>query len=274
MGKKVDYRTNSKNRKILKVVLVVLFLIIVSYLLIRSIINAYKSLPKNVDASKSMHFNVSDYNSLEELLSNYNCSFVKKVDSNIIKIYVMFDRSLYTDSKSNEDYFFKIARVVADFENYVDFELIDNARNIDILVLCENKKIAQYTINGDDNYYLNHNSEINSKKETTKITNFNIKSEELVKLINNNWSDNDINFGTRESTCNGYNIYFDEGIKYKKVGRQVFNIVFTEKYKNEIVEGLSVFSNSKDVESILGTPTYQHEQDLYGYVGKNNYLFF
>ena len=48
-----------------------------------------------------------------------------------------------------------------------------------------------------------------------------------------------------------YNIYFDEGIKYLTVGRNVFNVVFTKKYNGSIVGDLGVLATPSEVKSAL-----------------------
>ena len=201
---------------------------------------------------------------------HYNCKLLSD-ENNVIK--VSFSVNLYDGETSNERYFTNICKVVASYKKYEDFELIDNSKKIDIEVKCGDNSIAEIKINDDINYYLNHDSEINSKKRNTKITEFSIQSPELQALIDANWEENKLSFGEKTSTCDGYNIYFEEGIKYKVVNRKVFNIIFTSKYDGQIAGTLTTTSSRSDVENALGSPTFSYGSE-YGYLSKNNYLFF
>jgi len=277
MSQKIDFSDKSKKMKKnkIKLVIIIIVVILILYILIQSIIRAYKSLPSTVQETDKFYYSVSEFGSLEEILNRYGCAYIRTDESSDIKkIYLTFDRDLYTGKQSNENHFWTMTRVIAEFENFVDFELIDESRNIDIEVLCEDTDIIQFKINGDINYYLNNDSIINSKKEKVNTTDFTIQSEELQELIENGWDVSNVNFGTQDSECNGYTIYFDEGIQYKIVGRKIFNVIYTTKYNGKIVEGLNALSTKEEVENILGEPTYQLNTISYGYRGENNYLFF
>ena len=277
MGNKVDYRPK-KNKKIikyLKIAGIVIVALIIVYFLIQSILRAYRTTITPDSSNSNLHYDLNEYDSLEELLSAYGCVYISEVStSDLLKITVKFDRDLYTDETSNENYFLAIINVVAEYENYKNFELIDESRNIDIVVTCENSSIVQIQINGDENYYLNQDSLINSRKESAKVTDFSIDSSELTLLINNGWNPSNLNLGTKDSSCNGYEIYFDEGFKYKISGRTVYNLVFTDKYTNSIVSGLNASSTAEEIEETLGEPTFSYNSTLYGYIGENNYVFF
>jgi uncharacterized membrane protein YjfL (UPF0719 family) len=277
MGRKVDFRpkNNSKLKKHIKIAVIVIIAILVVYIIIKGVIGAFKSLPQNVNEESKLYFDVTKYNSIDELLSGYDAKFLRMNDSGeILKIYVTFSKNLYTGDTSNRGYFWGIAGAVAKFENFKDFELIDENRDIDIEVSCGDSSIVEFKINGDVNYYLNHDSEINSKKSLVSTTNFTIQSNELQQLINENWNESKVDWGTRESTCNSYNIYFDEGIKYKVVSQNVYNVIFTSKYTGEVAGGLKTTSSKEDVEMALGKPSYEYSDSIYGYLGENNYLFF
>lgn len=276
MRDQINYGQKKKMNKKLKIVLIVMLVMILAYLIIQSIIRTYRSLaPQKSSDGKVAYHSVGSYNSLKQLLNNYGCSYIsEKTVDGILIINVKFDRDLYTDKKSNEKYFTDLLKIIAEFENYKNFELIDETRNIDIKVNCQNKSITQIEINGDTNYFLNNDSKINSLKQDIKITNFTVDSSELQALIGNNWSTLNVNLGTRESICNNYSIYFDEGIKVKTVGRKVYNIIYTEKYRGNVAGGLAVTSSAEEVKNALGEPTFSDGINIYGYVSENNYLFF
>ena len=277
MGNKVDYRPkkNKKVIKYLKIFGIVIVSLIIIYFIIQSFLRAYRATITPDSSNSNLHYNINEYDSLEELLSAYGCVYISEIStSDLIKITVKFDRDLYTNETSNENYFMAIVNVVAKYENYKSFELVDESRNIDIVVTCENSSMVQIQINGDENYYLNQDSLINLRKNEVAITDFTIDSSELTMLINNEWNPSNLNIGTRDSSCDGYEIYFDEGFKYKIFGRIVYNFIFTDKYTNSIVSGLNVSSTAEEVEETLGEPTFNYNSTLYGYIGENNYVFF
>ena len=277
MGNKVDYRPkkNKKVIKYLKIFGIVIVSLIIIYFIIQSFLRAYRATISPDSSNSNLHYNINEYDSLEELLSAYGCVYISEIStSDLIKITVKFDRDLYTNETSNENYFMAIVNVVAEYEDYKSFELVDESRNIDIVVTCENSSMVQIQINGDENYYLNQDSLINLRKNEVAITDFTIDSSELTMLINNEWNPSNLNIGTRDSSCDGYEIYFDEGFKYKIFGRIVYNFIFTDKYTNSIVSGLNVSSTAEEVEETLGEPTFNYNSTLYGYIGENNYVFF
>lgn len=277
MGEKVNFNSkkNKKNINKLKIIGIVLIAILIIYILVQSLIKTFKSFPKNNVELKESYYKVSDYGSLEEILKNYECKLVSKDETNgVLTAYLTFKVDLYTGNTSNERYFNDLCRVLAEYQKFKDFELIDNTKNIKISVKCEDKKIVELKINDDINYYSNHDSEINSKKVATSSTRFTIQSKELQQLIDGNWDETKVDWGSRESTCNGYNIYFDEGVEYKVVGRTVYNVIFTEKYGKSIAGGLNASSTQEEVKKSLGEPTFNDYEMTYGYLGENNYLFF
>lgn len=277
MGNKVDYRpkNNKKITKYLKIAGIIILVIIVVYFIVESIIRAYRSTISPDEQSTDLHYNLDEYEDLQELLSSYGCVYISEVNTtDLITIHVRFDRDLYTDERSNESYFNSIINVVAEYENYKNFELIDEVREIEISVMCENSSIIEIQINGDRNYYLNHDSELNLEIDKADITEFSIDSTVLQTLINNGWNPTGLNLGTKESSCNGYEIYFDEGFKYNVAGRTIYNLIFTENYTGSIVSGLNASSTVEEVENVLGEPTFENFSTLYGYIGENNYVFF
>lgn len=277
MGNKVDYRPKDQKKaiKYLKIVVIIIMIIIVVYFLVQSIIRAYRTTISPNEQNADLHYDLNEYEDLQELLSSYGCVYISEVNTtDLLTIHVRFDRDLYTDEMSNESYFNSIINVVAEYENYKNFELIDEVRKIEISVMCENSNIIEIQINGDRNYYLNHDSKLNLEREQAEITEFSIDSTVIQTLINNEWNPTGLNFGTKESDCNGYEIYFDEGFKYNVAGRTIYNLIFTENYTGSIVSGLNASSTIEEVENTLGDPTFENNSTLYGYVGENNYVFF
>lgn len=110
---------------------------------------------------------------------------------------------------------------------------------------------------------------------STKETEMNITSKVVTDLIEKDWITKDVSFGTRESTFDDYDIYFDEGIEVKTIIGKVFNIVFTEKCKDNILSGINTSTSLENITKILGKPTFGDiELELIGYKGKDVYVFF
>lgn len=277
MSKKINYNTkkNKNNGSKTIIGIITLISILLCVYLIYSVIKRYNkeyNTPQN--NIQSANYNDS-YSSIDDLLKEYNIQLLNHTDSTEkMMLYVRFDRDLFEGEKSNQKFFSDLCDAIAKYIEYKNFELIDENRDIDIDIKCENPNIVQFMINGDNNYFLNKQTEISLRKTEEKITQFTIQSSELQALINSNWKDNNIYFGTKESTVDGYNIFFDEGIYYKTVATRVFNIIFTSNYTSQVAGGLRVGATQSQVISALGEPTFSYNENVYGYKGENNYLFF
>ena len=275
MGEKVNYSKNKNNK--LKLIIIILLILVSIIILIRSIKSVRKEMIQEAqptDSSATIYKSVKEYNTLEDLMKSFRCNVISKEETNeFVKVKLTFDVGLYTENVSNETHFLNICKAVAEFIDYKNFELIDTQKDIDIEVKCEKPNITELIINGDSNYYLNNNSKRN-RSLSSSVTNFIVQSAELQELINGDWNEAKVNWGERDSICNSYNIYFDEGIRYKTVATDVFNVVFTEKYNKQVVGGLNANSSVTAVETALGTPNFSKNDEIYGYVSDTNYVFF
>ena len=275
MGEKVNYSKNKNNK--LKLIIIILLILVSIIILIRSIKSVRKEMIQEAqptDSSATIYKSVKEYNTLEDLMKSFRCNVISKEETNeFVKVKLTFDVGLYTENVSNETHFLNICKAVAEFIDYKNFELIDTQKDIDIEVKCEKPNITDLIINGDSNYYLNNNSKRN-RSLSSSVTNFIVQSAELQELINGDWNEAKVNWGERDSICNSYNIYFDEGIRYKTVATDVFNVVFTEKYNKQVVGGLNANSSVTAVETALGTPNFSKNDEIYGYVSDTNYVFF
>ena len=278
MGQKANFNVKNKKIELLKKVGIAILVAIILYATIKAIDSVKTDLKnaKQTNNSELASYNTeSGYNSLEELLSKYNAEFVRIEETrDFTKIYLKFKYDLFTDETSNESYFNNIAKSLAYFLNYRNFEMIDETKNIDIKIYCKKPNITEIVINDDPNYYLNQETNINRGKQNPEETRFTIQAPELQALIDGDWDESKVDWGTRESTCDKYQIYFDEGIKYKVVARKVYNVIFTEKYQGQVAGGLSTTASPQGVINALGEPTLVKDDNLYGYLSGYNYLFF
>lgn len=278
MGHKVNFNKrnspelNSKSFKRIGAIFIIIVLLII---LITNIAKRYKKEYGNENSNlNNTNYNIST-SSIDDVLREYNAKLLDYNDSiDKLTMYVEFDRNLFDGDKSNQKFFLDLCDVMAEFLDYKDFEFIDNKKDINISVICDKPSITQIIINGDNNYFLNKQTEINLKNYQNPVTNFTIQSKELQELIINNWKENDISFGTRESIVDGYNIFFDEGIVYRSIASRIFNIIFTSNYTSQIIGGLRVGATPTQVIASLGDPTFSFNERIYGYKNDNSYVFF
>lgn len=113
----------------------------------------------------------------------------------------------------------------------------------------------------------------NSSESDTKGDELSVKSYELKSLVKNSWSGTD--FGTKESVFDNYDIYFDEGLEVRMIAGKVYNIVFTEKYKKNIIGNIKSNTNLEEIIEELGQPNFGGKSiNLIGYKFEDYYIFF
>lgn len=259
----------SWNKKRLLILILILFFI---FLVVCIWNNFYKSTSKD--------FLPYELTTLSEILEHYECKFIKKSDSNEenidTDISLKFNRDYYTEEQSNESYFTSLIAYISENLEYKNYNLIDIDREIKITVFNnkETQRVNSIYYNGNRNYFeIADNKQKLKQYQPTNIVDFTINSSELKQSVKNNWQSGKVNFGTEESTFEEYNIYFDEGIEVKTTASKIYNIVFTEKYNKEIVNGLRVNDSTEKIQEILGKPTFSNEY-IVGYKGKECYIFF
>lgn len=273
-----------KNVKKILIIVVILFALILG---VRELaLNAIE----RAKLENKTYTSISDFTSVKEIAKYMGCTYIKEEPSTGEKydmdIYLKFKYPLYTDEVSNEDYYYKMIALMLEYLNYQNIRLIDQENDIVIAVECdkENKEIENLLINGEDNYFgTQENLKQIQKYQQLNVSELEIQAQEIKDLISSNWITSQVNFGTKESTFNNYDIYFDEGVEVKTISKKVFNIVFTEKYSNPVVNGIKVNTSFNEIKNILGEPTFNHsnyienkQKDIgyIGYKGKDIYVFF
>ena len=260
--KKLDKNT----KKIITLSIVFIFIIIV----LNSVLNYLEK--------EKVQVNNSEYSNIQEILQKYGCTYIKENKSDdkdfYLDIYLKFKFDTFEKNESQERYYKNVIGNLGLFLNE-SFRLIDESRNLTIDVV-KSEGLYGYRINGDDDYFANQLSKMTLKnylqEENTAI---NVNSQVLSNLINNNWNYNNIDFGTKDSTFEKYEIYFEEGIEVRKISQKIYNIIFNNKYTSEVVNNLAPQATFEEVVNKLGNPTYGTTEDLViGYKGKNMYIFF
>ena len=126
-----------------------------------------------------------------------------------------------------------------------------------------------------NNYYTQEGQTTIQEYEPTPITEMEIESPEIQELIEKDWYTSRVSFGTEESTYEDYAIYFEEGMEVRTIARKVFNLIFTENYAQNVINGIRVGQTFDTIIGTLGEPTFGTKEDgLIGYLGEEIYIFF
>lgn len=267
-----------KKRNIKKILIITLILL-ATIITVRNLVVQAR---ERENLENKVYTSVTDFRSIKEISEYMGCTYIKdeksSSDAYDTDIYLKFKYALYTDEVSNEEYYYKMIALMLGYLDYQNIRLIDQENDVLIAVQADNtkKEITNLLINGEDNYF--------GKTDTNKILenyeNFQVISMEpqstiLKKLIENEWLEKQVNFGTQEANYNNYKVYFDEGIKIKTAGKGVFHLVFTEKYTENIINGLNVNSDEEKIKQVLGEPDFKTPRpNTLGYRGEKFYVFF
>lgn len=188
-------------------------------------------------------------------------------------IYLSFKYNLYQGDESKEKFFTNLYEKIARVTDFKSFRLIDNSKKITIAVKCSSTGIKEVLINGEKDYFKNEESRRSKDKELKVETlDLKINSNILNGLVSSGWDTSKVNLGTQESTYDKYKIYFDEGYEIREIKGKVYNIVFTKKYNEKVVEDYKVGENLEKIEAALGT-SYK-DTGVIGYKTKDFYIYF
>ena len=277
INKKKDYR----KLIIISLIILLLFLITIIIVNYNKKIKEQKAWEQEVERVKK-YTALTDFQNIEEVAMYLNCKFIKQEDSkreNIsYDIYMTLPVKYDYNNTENKNFTENLIQFSAYVLKYKNFVILDEENNTTILVMCNEEKqlISAYYINNIENYFDLMQTRENAKKiEKTieEIASLDVTSPELNQLIENNWTPENVEFGTRESLYRNYDIYFDEGIQVRKVAGKVFNIVFTDKYQGTIVNNLNATSTIEEIKQSLGKPQFENG-NLIGYKGDKIYIFF
>lgn len=268
-----------KNVIILIILFIILFIVICFGIYIIKINKEKKHNQELTEQKKQQveqYTKVSDFNSIEEVLLYLDSEFISQQNSEDENLdYVIKAKLKYGIDLEYKNYYEKLIEYSASAIKYKNFAIIDDEKNIEIIVLCnDSQSISSYYINNEKFYFdkleTKENIDNISKNETTKANN---TCEILEKIMQNNWTTLNVELGSKESFYKNYDIYFDEGYRIRKINGIVYNIIFTEKYKENVIEELKVNSDKKQIENILGKPIFQTSNCL-GYKTEKFYIFF
>lgn len=253
-------------------------LIILTIILIIAIIIIAKI---TIDANKPKT-SINDFSSVKELIEFDGHTYISMQNSTEEgyekDIYISFSKpTINEDGETNKNLYEIVISHVAGMLKGQNFRIIDTEKNVVVKIkFDENKNVNFYTINDDSKYWehikSNHQIDNYTNEPLTSMT---ITSQVLANIINNNWIYNNINLGTKESAVDNYEIYFDEGYKVRKLGSEIYNIIFTKNYTSELLSGINTTTSVENVENILGKPTYEDDNTgIIGYKCEYFYIFF
>ena len=262
-----------KNKKILICCCALLILIIIVFSC------------RNRENVEKKYESTSEFQSIQEIVEYFGSKYINEIDNKKKaefkkEIYIEFKYNTFENKVSKKEYYDKIINGIVNFLDYENFKIFDEKQQIVIEVKCDNKEkqIKSICINGNYNYF-NYMESIYAKENSkeTKITEVQDYSELLESAINNNWKYNDINFGTKESEFNKYDIYFDEGIEVRVINRKVYNLIFNKKYQDTIINSITMETSLEQIEDSLGEATFKYDngdQKVIGYKTSKMYIFF
>lgn len=268
MKQKKKYKKLNKDaKKYIITALIFIFIIIILSLILNYLEN-----------KSSKNTNISDYSNIQEILEKFGCTYIKQTkskDKNYeLDIYLKFKYNTFEENESQERYYNILIGNIGRFLNE-NFRLIDESRNLNIEVVKVEDSYG-YIINGDSDYFINQSSKVLLKNYTQEeITTLQINSPIISNLVNSNWNYNNIDFGTKDSKFEEYEIYFDEGVEVRKISQKIYNIIFNTKYSKNVINNIVPGTSFEEIISKLGTPTYgTSESKIIGYKGNDFYVFF
>ncbi len=254
-------------------------IIIVALLLMIIIIAIYKI----TTTSNKPKTSVNDFRNIKELLSYYGCKYIetKKSSEDGYKKDVFLEFNILPvteEGVSNKAKYEEIISSISAKMKSKNYRMIDEKNGIVVRANFSEQGTVSYIINDDINFFEHLQSKYSIENAKDKnITNFEINSKILSSLINNNWKTTNLNLGTKDSEIDKYDIYFDEGYKIRKINGRVYNIVFTNKYSEAVVNNLHTNNSFDKVREILGQATYEGKSgntSIIGYKNENMYIFF
>ena len=263
-----------KNYKVLLLMVVIIFV----FLMVMIYKTFWTLLPNESKLSVERAKN-ANFDNLIELFEYYESEYITVVlaedDGYREQINAKLRLPPVEGTVLNEEFYHSLINDVADYNNYISFIIYDEARDLKVKVKCENGKVSRIIINGIEDYFTVKKREFELRKyKEIKLTELSGVSDFILNVVNNNWDSKQV-FGTKESMFNRYDVYFEEGIRVRKIQGKIYNIVFNEKYTQPVVAGLLTDDSNTNVRRRLGTPSFEDvKNNIIGYKTKDFYIFF
>lgn len=267
---KTKYGKKDKNyiKIIIILVIAIFILMIISTIL------------EKVNKKEETEISYDNMTTIKEVIEYYGSKYISENSSKDkdykLEVYLTFKYLPYNeDQTSNEEYYNNLLNDCAKIINYESFKMIDKKNDLLVEIICDGKEIKTIKINGIEDYFIYKESEQSlAEYQEIETTDFSITSDVLNSCIENNWKA-DTYFGERDSIFNDYYIYLDEGLKVRSINNKIYNIIFTSKYKGDVINTNFPGKDFESIENNLGKPTFEDEENkIIGYKGKEIYVFF
>ena len=258
-------------KKILIVLFVLAFLLL---LLLLMLLITYSSQEKTSVTIQSGVKTVKDV--IEEHGSTYISEQESKDEDFYMEYFAKFKVLPYDENEnSNEEYYNSLLEEIAEVLRYNSYKIVDKENDLIVKVVCDGTKIKSIIVNDIEDYFIYMDSQIELKRYVKiENTDFTITSELLNNIINNSWK-NVIDFGQRDSIFDQYYIYINQGIKVRYIQDEIYNIIFTSNYKDNVINSLFPGIDLDTVVSELGKPSFESEElNVIGYKNERLYVFF
>ena len=224
---------------------------------------------------------INEFKSIKEIIEYSSSKYLGEEECNEkgynYKYNVEFKYNLFENNVSQESFFVAIINRISYFYRYnKNYILNDEKNGINIKVKCNGEETTEIIINGEENYYLKQSNKLSkNNSKTDDYIDLIVNSDEIKDTIKNNWNYEEKNYGSKDSEFNKYNLFWNEGISVRKIQKQVYNIVFDQKYTGSVVGNISVdFDFDKIIEK-LGEPSFGDKtSNCIGYKTKELYVFF
>lgn len=279
-----------KNYSFILVLIIVLFILLIAVIgifLYFSFNNIFKDSTNN-SANTEVNYktdnvnNVKEIETIESVLEKHGAKYIKEEKDQVYKLYVNFEKDYFDENEnSNEQYFKELNDELTGIinKNYI---IIDENKDIKIEVIFNfNTNSFKYLYNGDENFFTSNNGQeyvfFNKLKIAKKTEGMRAKDNIYSYLQNENMNYESISnyIGEGKELDNGYISYLQNSIWIKMSNGRVRNIIFTNKYLGEVVEGISVNTPLEEIKEKYPDNAFGSLEEGYlGYRTEFNYIFF
>lgn len=217
---------------------------------------------------------------VKEILSYHGSEFIKEEKSSEKEYdYDIYAKLKFPPIEENgyaEETFYNNVVVDLTAKLQTNFRIIDEEKDIIVRVKYDFTTYnSYYSINNVDNYFKIQQAKVQNELANKDTIEININSEVLKSIVDSKWERRKASLGTIESNINKYDVYYDEGYSIRTLGINIYNIIFTTNYKNQIFNGITTGMNNEAVIQKLGTPTFTYSNNsLIGYKSNELYAFF
>lgn len=222
----------------------------------------------------------SNPKTFQEVIKKYNSEYLSREKN---KIYVKFAKDLYDENgKSNKNYFENLISDLESFFTPVDFNLIDEEKNIDIQIKYNSQtKKYEITFNKIKDFYNETDGDSYIKVDKSKIVKTSplyVSNGYLERLVSNQMYLSSIEkyLDEGKELPDGYISYKSGTIKIKLApNKSVMNIIFSKDYGYSILSDVESNTPLSKIYELHGDNVFGSLEEKYlGYRTTDLYYFF